>query len=102
MRAGTRDCGDAELFIARQKRLQFQHILRKLALVAGERTAQGTRDALIRPRRASPAQLDTPGKTGLERHQLLGNTPRRMVRQHEPSRADTVSAGRSQATPSYN
>src|SRR3546814_15490544 len=41
MRAGTRHRGDAELVIARQKRLQFQHILRKLALVAGERAAQG-------------------------------------------------------------
>ena len=49
---------------------------------------QGTRNALIRPRRAAKAEIDTTGEQGVERAELFGDHQRIVIGQHDPARAD--------------
>ncbi len=93
MGARARNRCDTELFVAGEKGLQFQHILRKLALVAREGAAQGARDALIRSGCASQSQIHTAREQGFEGAELLGDHHRRMVRQHDTGRSDPNALG---------
>ena len=47
----------------------------------------------VRARRAAEAEIDAPGRQGVEHAELFGDFQRRIVRQHDPGAADADACG---------
>ena len=85
-RAGDRPHRLPRLRVA-EERLQLEHILRE-RVGAVMVTAQREHRQLVGARRAAEAEVDPPGVQRRERPELLRDHERRMVREHDPARAD--------------
>ena len=70
-----------------QEALQLEHVLRE-RVGAREIAAKRTGRQLVGAGRAAEAEVDPAGVQRLERPELLGDHERRMVREHDPARAD--------------
>ena len=68
--------------------LQLDHVAGERVDVPVQVAAQGAAGPLIGARSAAESQVDAPGKERGERAELLRDHQRRMVRQHDPARAD--------------
>ncbi len=71
----------------REVALELEHVLREG--VGGARVApQRPQRVLVGARGAPHAEVDAAGVQGLQRPELLGDRQRRVVRQHDPARAE--------------
>ena len=71
----------------RHPRLQLDHLLRKRVGRVGMGIQRHRRQP-VRPGRPADAQIDAPGRDGLQHAELLGHLQRRVVRQHHARAAD--------------
>ena len=67
--------------------LQLDDVLRK-GVGAGRVAAERVHRQLVGARRPAEAEVDAAGVQRLERAELLGDHDRRVIRQHDPARAD--------------
>lgn len=79
---------DAKVWLAGQQRAQLDHVLREQVGCAPQIAAQRLGDPHVGSRRTSKAQIDPPGKQGVERPELFGDHEGIVVGQHDPARAD--------------
>ncbi len=85
-----------------EERLQFQHVMRKI-LGRGRKVAPHRAcGELVGARRAAQPEIDPPGIKRFQRAELLGDDQRRMVRQHDPARADADRLGATSDMPDHH
>ena len=68
--------------------LQLDHVLRKRVGAVRAAAAQGPRRDRVRAGRPAEAKVDPAGKQRGQRAELLGDHQRRVIRQHDSTRAD--------------
>ncbi len=83
-----------EAAVPEQQFLQAVEEVVPAALPRGLAAAQRPRGEAVRARRPAEAEIDAAREQGLQHPEALGHHQRRVVRQHDPARADPEVAGR--------